>query len=195
MLRRMLPSTSADLDLPRPHWTVVVFSTLTMVGAATVALTANDHFTRFTMLAGVLACMAMWHAVRDPLVISSLTTVVLGAVLGWGMNFYDRIWWYDDLIHFLFSFVSVMAIARLALPRFRADTAVWLLSALWLAWLGIGSLWEIAEWSSDQLDDTGHSRGYADTMTDMILNSSGSAVGVWVYWRWLRTPADQTCVA
>lgn len=196
MPSRTRPSASADQDRkPRLPWAVVAFSTVTMASAVLVGLSASDHFTRLTMLAGILACIALWQTLRDPLVICAVTTMVLGAVLGWGMNFYDRIWWYDDLIHFLFSFVGVAAIARLALHRFRADSVLLLLTALWLAWLGIGSLWEIAEWASDQLDGTGHSRGYADTMYDMILNSAGSAIGVWAYWRWLRTPADRLVAA
>lgn len=187
-------STQSTAGVPRLPWPVATFTVLTMMSALAVALTADDLFTLVTMAAGVVACVAVWQAVRDPLVISCLTTLVLGAVLGWGLSFYDRIWWYDDFIHFLFSFVGVMGVARLVLHRFRADVLALLLSALWLSWLGIGALWEIGEWTSDQLQATRHSRGYADTMSDMILNSAGSALGVWMYWRWLRTPADRDVV-
>lgn len=171
----------------RPHWAIVVFSAVTMLSAAAVGLTATDLFTRLTMLGGILACIAVWQTVRDPVVTACLLTMVLGAVLGWGLDLYGRIWWYDDAVHFLSSFVGVIAVARLTLRRFRAESTLLLLAALWLSWLGIGSLWEIAEWTSDRLNGTGHSRGYADTMTDMILNSVGSALGVWVAWRWLST--------
>jgi hypothetical protein len=178
-------------DRPRLPWAIALLTLATMLSAAGVGLTATDDFTRLTMLAGVGGCILLWQTSRDPLVILSLTIVVLGAVLGWGLDFYDLIWWYDDVIHFLFSLVSVMAIARITLHRFRADPPVLLLVALWLSWLGIGSLWEIGEWLSDQWEGTMHSRGYADTLIDMILNAGGSAVGVAVYWRWLRTPADR----
>ncbi len=195
MFPKILPTSAEGSDeVTRLSWPVATFTLATMFGALAVALTADDLFTVLTMAAGVLACVAVWQTLRDPLVITCLTTLVLGAVLGWGLSFYDRIWWYDDAIHFLFSFVGVMGVARLALHRFRADVAALLLSALWLSWLGIGALWEIAEWSSDQLQATRHSRGYADTMSDMILNSAGSALGVWMYWRWLRTPADRAVV-
>lgn len=195
MLPRILPThASAEVEVPRLPWPVAVFTIATMISALAVALTADDVFTGLTMAAGVVACIAVWQVLRDPVAITSLTTMVLGAVLGWGLDFYDRIWWYDDAIHFLFSLVGVMGVARLTLHRFRADAAILLVGAVWLSWLGIGALWEIAEWSSDQLQATHHSRGYADTMTDMILNSAGSAVGTWLYWRWLRTPADRAAV-
>lgn len=189
------PTADAREQKTRPHWAALLFTVVTMLSAVAVGLSADDVFTQLTMAAGVIACIVLWQTLRDPLVMASLTMVVLGAVLGWGMNFYDRIWWYDDFAHFSFSLVSVMAIARLSLHRFRADTTLLLLVALWLSWLGIGSLWEIAEWSSDQLQSTHHSRGYADTMADMVLNSAGSAIGVWIYWRWMRTPADRSIVA
>lgn len=196
MLPRILSSaTDAEDEVPRLPWPVATFTLLTMMGALAVALTASDLFTVVTMAAGVLACIAVWQTVRDPLVIVCLTTLVLGAVMGWGLAFYDRIWWYDDLIHFLFSFVGVMGVARVALHRFRAESPALLLGALWLSWLGIGALWEIAEWTSDQLQSTHHSRGYTDTMMDMILNSAGSALGAWLYWARLRTPADRATVA
>lgn len=193
MLSRTRPVADRD-DKARVPWAVIVFSALTMGSAAAVGLAAGDHFTRLTMLGSIVACAALWQTVRDPLVLVSLTTVVLGAVLGWGLGFYDRIWWYDDVAHFSFSMVSVIAIARVTLCRFRTDAAALLLLSLWLSWLGIGSLWEIGEWSADQLEGTAHSRGYLDTMTDMMLNSAGSAIGVAVYWRWLRTPADRNVV-
>lgn len=195
MLSKFRPSSADRTDeVPRLPWPVATFTLLTMMSALAVALTADDLFTLLTMAAGVVACVAVWQTLRDPLVITCLTTFVLGAVLGWGLSFYDRISWYDDAIHFLFSFVGVMGIARVALHRFTADTLPLLLVALWLSWLGIGSLWEIGEWTSDQLQATHHSRGYADTMSDMILNSLGSAAGVWVYWTWMRTPADRRTV-
>jgi len=172
----------------------LVFPVGTLLAAAVVGLTASDHFTRVTMAASVVACVVLRQALRDPVVLIGLTTVVLGAVFGWGLDFYDRIWWYDDFAHFSFSLVSTAAIARLVLHRFRADPESLLLVALWLSWLGIGSLWEIAEWSSDQLQATHHSRGYADTMSDMILNAAGSALGAWGYWRFLRPPARLAAV-
>lgn len=176
---------------PRLHWAVDLFTLVTVVSAVFVGLFATDYFMQITMFGGVLACVIVWRYVSDTVVVAGCTTMVFGAVLGWGLDFYDRIWWYDDLAHFLFSFVGVMALARLVLHRFRADSALLLLTALWLSWLGIGSLWEIGEWLADRAQGTQHSRGYLDTMADMILNSAGAGIGAWMYWRWFRTPSDR----
>lgn len=183
-----LPSRTPS-TAPRPPWPVAAFALLTLLSAAAVGLTASDTFTRMTMAAAVIACIGLRQTLHDPVVTTGLTTIVMGAVLGWGLDFYDRIWWYDDLAHFLFSLVGTMAVARLVLHRFDARPAVALPIALWLAWQGIGALWEIGEWTSDRLQATAHSRGYVDTMTDMILNSTGSGLGAAAYWRWLRQPA------
>lgn len=168
------------------HWSVGGFAVLTIVSAVAVGLYSRDIFIYITMACGIAIAVLVWRYLRDPLVVLVVSTLVFGAVLGWGMNFYDNIVWYDDLVHFAFSLIGVMAIARLTLSKFRADSTWILLLALWFGWLGIGSLWELGEWISDQLQASNHSRGYVDTMADMILNSAGAAVGTWMYWVWFR---------
>ena len=179
-------STNADTDQQSVHWSVGGFAILTIVSAAAVGLYSRDIFIYITMGGGIAISVLVWRFLRDPLVVLVCTTLVFGAVLGWGLNFYDKIVWYDDLVHFAFSLIGVMALARLTLSKFRSDSTWILLTALWLGWLGIGSLWELGEWISDQLQASNHSRGYVDTMADMILNSAGAAVGTWMYWAWFR---------
>ena len=120
LLRRFRTRPKADQPLP---WPVAAFTAITFMSALAVGVTSTDTFSRLTMLGGLVACVAIWQTVRDPLVIASLMTMVFGAVLGWGLNFYDRIWRYDDPAHYLSSSVTAMALARLALPRLRADAA------------------------------------------------------------------------
>lgn len=179
-------STSTETDQQSVHWSVGGFAVLTIVSAAAVGLYSRDIFIYITMGGGIAISILVWRFLRDPLVVLVSTTLIFGAVLGWGLNFYDKIVWYDDLVHFAFSLIGVMALARLTLSKFRADSTWILLTALWLGWLGIGSLWELGEWISDQLQASNHSRGYVDTMADMILNSAGAAVGTWMYWAWFR---------
>jgi hypothetical protein len=165
-----------------------------MIGAAVVGIMADDVFSEAVMFASFIACFAVWRTVSDAVVVTACAILVFGAVLGWGLNFYDRIWWYDDAAHFTFSLVASMAVARVMIPKMRAETVAFILTGIWLAWLGVGSLWEIGEWTADRLQNTHHSRGYADTMMDMILNTTGSAIGVVLYWRFLRTPVDEASI-
>lgn len=175
-------------------WLTDLATLFTIASAAALLLVASDMFERLTMIGGIIVCFTVWRFTRDSLVIIAMDLLVLGAVGGWGLRLYERIWWYDDMAHFVFSLLALMALARVVLHRFRAESLWLVLGALWLSWLGIGSLWELGEWISDQLAATYHSRGYLDTMMDMILNSLGSALGVAIYWRWFRTEADEAVV-
>lgn len=176
----------AAVASPAVHWSVGGYAVFTIFSAAVVGAFSGDMFIYLTMGGGVIVCALVWRYLKDPLVVFVCTTLVFGAVLGWGLNFYDNIKWYDDVLHFAFSLIGVMALARLTLSKFRADSTWILLTALWLGWLGLGSIWELGEWISDQLQPTNHSRGYLDTMADMIFNSTGAAVGTLAYWAWFR---------
>ncbi len=182
------PATPAQssTELHPLHWSVASFTIVTIIAAAVVGIQGTDFFTQLTMACGIILCLLAWRYVRDSLVVLVLATLVAGAVLGWGLNFYDKIVWYDDAAHFVFSLIGIMGLARLVLHKFQADSNWLLVTALWLSWLGVGSIWELGEWISDQLTNTRHSRGYFDTMFDMILNSTGALIGALFYWRWFR---------
>ena len=195
MISRILRPSTASIGEPRRlPWPVDLFALITTISAAAVGLLATDYFTRITMLSGVIGCVVVWRFLRDPVVVIGVTFMVFGAVLGWGFNFYDHIWWYDKFAHFSFSLVGTMGLARLFLHRFRVDSVLLLLTVLWMTWLGIGSLWEIGEWAADRIEGTRHSRGYFDTLYDMIWNSVGAGVGAWMYWRWFKTDADRQII-
>ena len=182
--------TQAPIDAspvaPAVHWSVGSYAIFTIFSAAGVGLYSGHTCIYITGGVCFLICFLFSRSLKDPLLVVVCTTLVFGAVLGWGLNFYDNIKWYDDVLHFAFSLIGVMALARLTLSKFRADSTWILLTALWFGWLGIGSLWELGEWISDQLQPTNHSRGYLDTMADMIMNSTGAAFGTVIYWAWFR---------
>lgn len=195
MLSRILrPSQDTDGRPRRLPWFVDLFALITVVSAAAVGLMATDYFTRLTMLVAVVGCVVFWRFLRDPIVVVAATYMAFGAVLGWGFDFYDHIWWYDKFAHFSFSIVGTMGLARLYLHRFRVDSALLILIALWMAWQGVGAMWEIGEWLADRIEGTRHSRGYFDTLYDMIWNGVGAAVGAWMYWGWFRTDADREII-
>jgi hypothetical protein len=119
---------------------------------------------------------------------------------GWGeaLGLYDAWKSYDNVVHFivpmLTSQVAYISLARLEiLPDLREEfvprhyTGIWLVTfALGVA---IGGLWEILEWSSDELFGSNLSMSNDDTVGDLIADSLGAATGgvllvAWTKYGW-----------
>jgi hypothetical protein len=109
--------------------------------------------------------------VVDALVLSPFLVDTLGNVL----NFYNTYPVTDDVLHFL-NWLLLMAGVTLALLR----TGIGRLNAWTLAW-GLGALaiiwWEAAEYLVQELGTAGLQLTYADTIGDLVLSSTGGAVG------------------
>ena len=60
---------------------------------------------------------------------------------------------------------------------------------MWLGAAGIGAAaaiaWEIAEYGVMQLGVSNLSLTYEDTLSDLVLGTSGGALGAWAALRWL----------
>jgi hypothetical protein len=123
----------------------------------------------------------------DALVISPFLADTLGNVLG----FYNAFDATDDVLHFT-NWVLLMGGITLALLRTRVNN----LTAWALGW-GLGGLaiiwWEAAEWLVQELGTNGLQLTYGDTIGDLILSSSGGALGAYLAVRFgRRVAADQT---
>ncbi len=107
----------------------------------------------------------------DALVVAPFLADTLGNVLG----FYDRYDATDDVLHFT-NWVLLMGGITLGLLRTRINN----LTAWALGW-GLGALaiiwWEAGEWLVQQLGTNGLQLTYGDTIGDLILSSSGGALG------------------
>lgn len=123
----------------------------------------------------------------DALVISPFLSDTLGNVLGF-YNAYDVT---DDVLHFT-NWVLLMGGITLGLLRthvtnFVAWTLGWGLGGLAIIW------WEAAEWLVQELGTAGLELTYGDTIGDLILSSSGGALGaalaVWYARKWRTNPA------
>ncbi len=102
--------------------------------------------------------------------------------LGEAFDLYDRIWWWDVIVHagsalalgligFLFVFMLFEG-DRYAAPAW----AVALISFCFA--LSIGTMWEIFEFGMDQIFGLNMQRsGLMDTMWDLIVDTFGAAVG------------------
>ncbi|MFT7600824.1 MAG: hypothetical protein ACI8TP_003772 [Acidimicrobiales bacterium] len=116
----------------------------------------------------------------DALVVAPFLVDTLGNV----GNFYNNFNATDDVLHFL-NWVLLMGGVTLALAR----TGIGKLNAWSLGW-GFGGLaiiwWEAAEFLVQELGTAGLSLTYEDTIGDLLLSSTGGAVGsalaIWLGW-------------
>jgi hypothetical protein len=125
-----------------------------------------------------------------------LTTFIFAHfVLGEFANYYDRIWWWDLLLHassgILIGMVGFVIIYFfLFTSRVTANPALVSLFSVTFS-LAAAMLWEIFEFLMDQLFGfTMQKSGFNDTMTDLIVAFLGACVvGIGVY-RYLINDED-----
>lgn len=116
----------------------------------------------------------------DALVVAPFLLDTLGNVFGFYLNYGST----DDVLHF-WNWVLLMGGVTLALAR----TGVSRLTAWSLGW-GFGGLaiiwWEAAEWLVQEMGTAGLGLTYNDTIGDLLLSSTGGAVGsalaIWLAW-------------
>ncbi|MBS1124792.1 MAG: hypothetical protein H6Q90_7020 [Deltaproteobacteria bacterium] len=176
--------------MARPWWVHVV--------RGLIVLTAIAEMVRGDVLYGVFCLIAVGvtlvpsllardlHA-RTPvelevaLLLLMVGDMTFGNLLGW----YVRLPWYDKVVHVgssilvgLIGFLSIYVLHATDRVRFRP----WLDGvAIFLATVGIGAVWEIAEYAADHLFGraTQGSPTMApidDTMIDLMLDSIGGIV-------------------
>lgn len=99
----------------------------------------------------------------------------LADTLGNALNFYNSFAATDDVLH-LVNWVLLVAGVTLALLRTRLDRL-----SIWTMAYGIGGLaiiwWEAAEWLVQELGTAGLGLTYGDTIGDLLLSSTGGAIG------------------
>jgi hypothetical protein len=107
---------------------------------------------------------------------------------------YDRFDHTDDILHFVNWFVLIGGIA-VTLAIKVADTT----APRWLLWLGASGIggavaiaWEVAEYAVMRAGVGGLSLTYADTLADLVLSTSGGAIGAWAALRWVTAPEQPT---
>ena len=114
-------------------------------------------------------------------------TLFLGEVFG----FYERFWWWDVVLHG-FSAMGFGIIGFLfAFYLFEGDRYAappWALSLIAFCFaLSIGALWEIFEFTMDQLFGLNMQKsGLLDTMWDLIVDTFGALIGATAGFFWLK---------
>jgi hypothetical protein len=174
-----------------------VLRALLVAGAIGFALAGDS--TGVALLGGAAAIA--W-AVRPVLLprVYDLALVLALTLQAWGeaLALYDSISWFDNVVHFSLPFLGAptlyIVLARLdVVPDPKDETYVrhYVGIAIVAFALGValGGLWEIVEWSSDNLIDTSLQIDNDDTVGDLIADSLGAASGAgllvcWARWGW-----------
>jgi hypothetical protein len=167
------------------------------VGVAGYAL-AGDAKGAGVLAVAALAVLAA-RLVNLPRVYD-LSFVLTMLLTGWGeaTGLYDRIPWYDNLVHFLVPLLGApvvyIALARLdVLPDPRDETHgrhyVGIFVVTLALGLAIGAVWEIVEYFSDRMLGSQLSLGNADTVGDLVADGLGAVAGaallvVWSVFGW-----------
>lgn len=107
-------------------------------------------------------------------------SIFLHTFMGEWLNFYNRVWMYDKLLHVygsaviaLLAFVITYSLhytkkVRLSIPLIGFFTVTFAMA--------VGGIWEIGEFAIDRLFGKETQNGLADTMWDMIYDLLGGIV-------------------
>ncbi|MBA3788844.1 hypothetical protein H0X32_00410 [Patescibacteria group bacterium] len=139
--------------------------------------------------------------------IPSLFTILIGAflyatiILGQIEHYYQKHWWWDIMLHsgsgIAFGLIGLMVIVIFfKRGRIAAKPIVLCLFAFCFS-LAAGLLWEVFEFSGDELVHTNMQQrqtGVVDTMKDEIVDTIGALIGSAIGYFYLRndlgTPLD-----
>lgn len=210
MTNRQRPPVADEqaVDLARRvHWGLVVILQLAMIGELGVAI-YNGYWIHVFLIVAILSVMLIplllgrRFQLQIPSEFQILAVIFVFAALFLGeiRSYYERLWWWDILLHTssgllmgILGFLLVYVLnenerANLHMrPRFVAFFA-------FLFALSTGTLWEIFEFSMDQFFGAnmqkpmlGDPSGLKDTMWDLIVDAVGAfVISFFGWWYMIR---------
>jgi hypothetical protein len=164
-----------------------------MVATAIWEIASGDvQYGVFCLVGVLITLLPAIHArrldARVPLELelALLWLMLADMTLGNGLDLYHRFTWFDKILHFsssilvaLIGFLVIYVLHLTQRTRFRP----WIDGAMiLLVTLGLGALWEIAEYTVDQLfgratQGAPNLSALDDTMVDLILDGIGGVIG------------------
>lgn len=121
-------------------------------------------------------------------------------IVGGTEDFYGKISYYDNILHFIFPFIISVIGFTITYALFKAGklrvSTISMIMIVIIVTLGIGAIWEIIEYGNDQLllphiDEWQRAQGSSpadanqDTMTDLVNDLLGGVVGAIVASRYV----------
>ena len=155
---------------------------------------SNVFVTVSALLLTVLPVMfsKRYEITLPPPFLVAISLFVFGTLfLGEVVDFYERFWWWDILLHgtsaigfgvvgFLFVFYLFEGDKYAAPP--------WALAVIAFCFaVAMGALWEVFEFGMDQIFGLNMQKsGLVDTMTDLIVDAIGAGIGAISGFFWLK---------
>jgi len=108
-----------------------------------------------------------------------VAVAVLANIAGYRFNLYDRWGWFDKVLHAYTLFAITFVVGLWTYGRVLTGAqqhpllVVLVLSSVGV---GIGGLWEVAEWAFDHAVSGNVIQGKFDTMTDLIVDTVDAGV-------------------
>jgi len=183
--------TAAPYAVPRPvpaldiaaKAVLVMLLVLAFVNPSAVNLEGKAAEARaigYPLLAFALPALwyfTSWRERAFPWVADLLVTIpCFSDTLGNRMDLYDRIVWFDDLVHFVNT--GLIAAAFIMLTMQRSATLAELIERGLAVGVTAALLWEIAEYFAFLSKHTERNGAYADTLADMALGTTGTLAAV-----------------
>lgn len=206
-----MTSTSAGSPIASPrHWEIRIAWVLRLliVGTAVVHVVQGKYLYALLCLAVIATLVAPPLIARTSranvpveLELAALWGAVGDMTLGRLAGLYSGTVWFDKLLHFgnslLIGLLAFLIVYALRFTGRLRTSAVTNAIVILLVALGVGALWEIAEYVVDLAFAEGAQGSPAmepldDTMWDLILDGAGGALGGFLgslYMRWSKRTA------
>jgi hypothetical protein len=128
-----------------------------------------------------------------PVEFTLINCVILYAsfALGEAQDFYERIWWWDLALHGL-SALTIGMIGFLCIYVFYMTHRIriapgWIATITFALAVAVGTIWEIFEFLADlTLGLNMQKSGLDDTMTDLMINTTGAALAALMGYFYVR---------
>lgn len=183
--------TNMRLRWLAPIWAALAISAVASVVTGRWTLAGVSTLALILCLAPILLASRYRVVLPLPFAISTTGFIIASLIFGEILDAYEVVWWWDIALHgssaialgligFLFIYMLFHG------DKFAAPAAALAIIAFSFA-VSVGGLWEIFEYLADRVVGTNMQRtGLDDTMTDLMVNAFGAAVGSLVGYGYLK---------
>lgn len=173
-----------------------------LLGLAVVWVIAQGQWPQALTLALFLGASIIFVLQEDRLPTLFDFLFVLAALLnaaGWAWGLFNKPGLYDEIVHGYTIFALTLAISFLVygsmLEIFRQHTVLYLVTVISFG-IAIGALWEVVEWTAEQLLSTQVIPSLDDTITDLIMDTIGAVLAavlsLWALREWTTSRLERS---